>query len=281
MKPEVMLSRYIQHTKVTDPGHLAAYYTDLPDTIPELVKVVQGLLLHPFWANRYGVTLTDEQETHVQARLISRILELIISKEQAPIAETRTYDKRFIGNCRDFTVLLCSMLRHKGVPARARCGFGAYFRPGWYEDHWICEYWNGRRWVGVDAQIDETQSGILGIDFDVLDMPPGKFIPASQAWLLCRAGSEDPDKFGIFDMHGLWFIRGNVLRELAAFTDVEMLPWDVWGLMEKDEVEMPDADLALLDMVAEALNSGSEDIRRLYRKHAELQVPPHLMVAGI
>jgi hypothetical protein len=281
VKPEVVPSRYIQHTRVTDPAHLATCYTGLPDTIPELVKVVQGLLLHPFWANRYGVTLTDEQETHVQARLVSRILEVIISTEESPLTKTRAYDNRFIGNCRDFTVLLCSILRHKGVPARARCGFGAYFRPGWYEDHWICEYWNGRRWVGVDAQIDETQSGILGIDFDVLDMPPGKFIPASQAWLLCRAGSEDPDKFGIFDMHGFGFIRGNVLRELAAFTHVEMLPWDVWGLMEKDEGEMAGADFELLDRVAEALNSGSEDTHRLYQEHAVLQVPPHLVVAGV
>jgi hypothetical protein len=33
--------------------------------------------------------------------------------------------------------LTVALLRAAGVPARARCGFGAYFRPGWLEDHWI------------------------------------------------------------------------------------------------------------------------------------------------
>jgi hypothetical protein len=44
--------------------------------------------------------------------------------------------KRLVGNCRDFSTMLCAMLRHQGVPARARCGFGAYFLPNHYEDHW-------------------------------------------------------------------------------------------------------------------------------------------------
>ena len=44
------------------------------------------------------------------------------------------------------------------MPARARCGFGAYFRPGWLEDHWVAEYWDERdnRWFMVDAQLDAT-----------------------------------------------------------------------------------------------------------------------------
>ena len=34
------------------------------------------------------------------------------------------------------------MLRAKGVPARARLGFGSYFNPGYFEEHVLCEYWN-------------------------------------------------------------------------------------------------------------------------------------------
>jgi hypothetical protein len=49
------------------------------------------------------------------------------------------------------------MLQSQGKPARARCGFGRYFKAGWYEDHWICEYWNDEqgRWIMVDAQLDD------------------------------------------------------------------------------------------------------------------------------
>ena len=37
-------------------------------------------------------------------------------------------------------------------------------------------------------------------------------------------------------MHGLWFIAGNVIRDVAALNDHVMLPWDVWGAMsQKDD----------------------------------------------
>ncbi|WP_456781864.1 transglutaminase domain-containing protein [Bradyrhizobium sp. USDA 3315] len=37
--------------------------------------------------------------------------------------------------CRDFSLMLCSVLRHHGVPARIRCGFGRYFAPHPFHDH--------------------------------------------------------------------------------------------------------------------------------------------------
>jgi NADH-quinone oxidoreductase subunit H len=63
------------------------------------------------------------------------------------------------------------MLRAKGVPARSRCGFGAYFTPGFYEDHWVAEFFDGSRWRLADAQFDEFQRGRLRIGFDVTDVP--------------------------------------------------------------------------------------------------------------
>ena len=35
-------------------------------------------------------------------------------------------------------------------------------------------------------------------------------------------------------MHGLWFIAGNVIRDVAALNNREMLPWDVWGAHDPD-----------------------------------------------
>jgi hypothetical protein len=31
------------------------------------------------------------------------------------------------------------------------------------------------------------------------------------------------------DLRGLWFIAGNVVREVAALDKMEMLPWDQMG----------------------------------------------------
>ena len=70
------------------------------------------------------------------------------------------------------------------MPARVRCGFATYFTANPFEDHWVCEYWNDheRRWALADAQLDELQRAHLRIDFDVTDLPPGKFFNAAQAW---------------------------------------------------------------------------------------------------
>ena len=40
------------------------------------------------------------------------------------------------------------------------------------------------------------------------------------------------------DMGGLWFIAGNVVRDVAALNNMEMLPWDVWGAMAQPGEEL-------------------------------------------
>ena len=125
------------------------------------------------------------------------------------------------------------MLRSKGVAARARCGFGAYFAKDRFVAHWVTEYFDAAqgRWILADAQIDDRQRALFGIDFDTLDVPREKFLVAGDAWRLCRDGRADPQAFGVLDMAGLWFIASNVIRDVAALNNCEMLPWDVWGGM--------------------------------------------------
>ena len=105
----------------------------------------------------YGVDLPDERGDEIHLRPIEAMMERLtaLERETAPGAQIR--DRRLAGRCRDYTVSLVAILRAKGIPARARIGFGAYFNPGYFEDHQVCEYWNQvqRRWVLVDAQLDD------------------------------------------------------------------------------------------------------------------------------
>jgi hypothetical protein len=88
------------------------------------------LIAQPGWAQVYGWTIDKAREEDLQLRLVALMLGRILELDDRPLAATRSPDSRLVGNCRDHTILLCSMLRHQGVPARARCGFGAYFLPG-------------------------------------------------------------------------------------------------------------------------------------------------------
>ena len=180
-----------------------------------------------------------------------------------------------VGNCRHFTTLSCALLRRAGIPARARCGFGMYFEPGKYVDHWVTEYWNEaeHRWVRIDAQLDDVQRAAITPDFDTEDLPPGPFLPAGEAWQQCRTGRAEPADFGIFEFWGLWFVQANVVRELAALNKMELLPWDVWGAMTFQE-EPDAAVLTLTDTVAGVIAGGDVDaIRTVYEDSDDVRVP--------
>lgn len=265
---------------MTTPGALAPLLADLPHDIPALVRAVQGLVIHVFWAGRYGVALDDARRGEVQLRAVDRQLQRIVELDPRPLTEARDPACRLVGNCRDFSVMLTTMLRAQGVPARARCGFGAYFEPDHYEDHWVVEYWHAAegRWVLVDAQLDDLQQRVLGIAFDPLDVPRDQFITGGRAWRMARAEGADPDTFGIHDMSGLWFIRGNLVRDVAALNKVELLPWDIWGLayVEGGDEALSDEDMAALDEMA-ALSGGDvaafDRLRALYEADPRWRVP--------
>lgn len=70
------------------------------------------------------------------------MIDHVLTMDTRPLAAARPPEQRLVGVCRHFATLLGAMLRAKGLPARARCGFGSYFNPGYVDDHWVCEYWN-------------------------------------------------------------------------------------------------------------------------------------------
>ena len=268
---------FSQHGKITDPGRYADLYADLPSDVPSLVEVVQGLMVHIFWAERYGLNLPEERKAEVQLRSMKHRLQRTLELDSSPLIAPRPNERKIVGNCRDFSVTLASMLQSKDIPARARCGFGAYFLPEHYEDHWVCEYWSDaeQHWVLVDAQLDELQCDVLKISFDPLDVPRDQFIVGGAAWKMSRSGQADPDQFGIFDMHGMDFVKGDFLRDVAALNKVELLPWDCWGLMFNDYAALPPDDLIMLDRLADLTSANVPQfalVRQIYESDPRLRV---------
>lgn len=263
---------------MTQPGEYSHLLKHVPSGIPDLCKTVQGVILHIFWSEAYGVKLSEERKKEVNLRRVEEMLARITELDEQPINVARDTEMRVVGNCRDYSVLLCALLRYIGVPARARCGFATYFTRNKYEDHWICEYWNGEeeRWIRVDAQLDSLQVAYLNIDFDPHDLPTGKFVSGGEAWQLCRRGELDPDLCGIFDMKGLWFVQGDLVRDFMALNKLEVLPWDCNEFMGGPEVEVSPEDYLLLDKIAELITIGDTsfaDIRSLYESNERLHMP--------
>jgi hypothetical protein len=279
MAQQEILDYYARPAAMTEPGACAPLLEGLPREIPALAELVQGLLLHEHMAApAYGVTLSDERRAGSHLRSAEQMLGRIRERDSRSLSVARELDERLVGTCRNFSVLAVAMLRAAGVPARARCGFGAYFMPGRFVDHWVAEYWHDGqgRWVRVDAQLDRAQRELLRPDFDVLDVPHNRFLIAGDAWALCRSGAADPDTFGIHDMHGYWFIAGNLVRDLAALNKVELLPWDDWGAMPGPDDPIGAEQLALFDELA-ALTRDSDasfaELRARYEGDERLRAP--------
>ena len=276
----------------------------LTNDVRAICRVVQGILVHDNWLHHYGISLKPEQIYDQNSSYMEDLLDKVVELDNRSLAIARSPEKRVIGCCREFATLLCAILRHKGIPTRSRCGFATYLAyPGYYEDHWICEYWDSdeERWVRVDPQIDPFQQSLISADFSPLDVPDSRFLVAGQAWKQCRAQERDPERFGIAcppeqfglsTLYGLWFVRGNLLRDFAALNKVETVPfllrldkgltWDAWRLVAAKEEEVSKSEYALLDTMAELSldpDKAFREIRTLYTSQKELQ-PPEIILSN-
>lgn len=256
---------------MTELGPHAGELRDAGADLERAAGIVQGLLLHVAWAERYGVDPSG-REDEVQRRSVVEILDLAKRLDDRPLSVPRDVKARALGNCRHFSTLTTALLRAAGHPARARCGFATYFEEGKRVDHWVVEYHDGSVWKLADAQLDAFQRNVLSIDFDPLDVPREEFLVAGEGWRRCRTGEDDGGNYGIFDMWGLWFVEGNLARDLASLNKIELLPWDAWGVMLSGNSEHHRHD-ALLDEVAEVtVGAKFDEVRALYEDEL-LRVP--------
>ena len=280
--PPQIAAFYTRPGPMTDPGALDGLLKDAPSDIAGMVAYIQNLLLHVHWAPAYRMRLNEERQAEAHTRSVRDMLALMQRHDSRPLAFVRTLYQRMVGNCRHFSTFGTALFRRAGIPARARCGFGAYFQEGFHADHWVIEYWNGAAWQLLDAQVDAAQRAMLRLEFDPLDVPRDKFVIAFDAWRRCRAGTADPKTFGIFDQLGLWFIAGNLLRDFASLNGMEMLPWDVWGAMAKPDEDIAPEKFALFDKLA-VLTADPDahfaELRALYAADPALSVPPQVFNA--
>jgi hypothetical protein len=269
---------YVRPGTMTAAGRYAPLLEELPGDVAGLAAVAHGLLIHEHIAGAYGVTLAEEDRASVHLRPVEAMLEQIVARDGRPLGVAREPAGRLASNCRGFTVLMVAMMRAHRIPARARCGFGGYFTEGRFEDHWVCEYWDGGRWVLVDAQIDEPQRELFGIDFDVTDVPRDRFLVAGDAWAACRRGDADPSVFGLSQVNeaGDWWIASNLVRDAAALDNLELLPWDGWGAMPGPDDKIDEELAGLFDRLAALtlapdVNLGA--LHALVRSDDRLRVP--------
>ena len=277
MTQEESLAFYRSPGLFTDLDGFQGEVEGLPCDVAVIARTVQGLLIQEGLLGAYGVSLPAERIAEKQLHSSVAILARAMSLDSQAIVNPRVPERRVVGVCRHFATLFVALMRHKGAPARARCGFANYFAPGKHVDHWVGEHWNAMegRWVLVDAQIDDRQRELFRVTLDRLDVPRDRFLVAGDAWRTCRNGV-DPMTFGVAgtEMWGLVEVYGDLFQDLAALQNIELLPWGWYGLAtDKSGI----GETALIDRLAGISSSADaqafEELRSMIAKDDRLRPP--------
>lgn len=277
---------YRSQSEISDPGDYAYLFDALQDDLTSLCRAVRNVYIHYRAGNWLDIVIPQERLVEVDTRYCSRILKRVLELDPRPLTEERPPEKRFVGCCRDASLLLCAMLRHKGIPARLRYGFASYFRPfgpDFSVDHVVVDRYDGTGWKLVDPERYERTIDQGSRQVDTQDIPrdPQAYLSGGATWEHVRDDGADPMNYGVVPdvphLRGMPMIQGVTVIDIAMLNKQEMLLWDSWGLAFRAEEPTGD-DLALLERAAQLSAAAHDDahfeaIRLLYQD-ARLNVPP-------
>lgn len=274
-----LLEYYKETSAFTDLGYYKEFAKKLPDDIETLCLLQRMQIIHPvafreenirtktdcFWGNMTEVEVTRlEYEEDIFPTAQSMLAELL-RKDLEYSVKRKAKDKIHI-TCRGQAILLASILKAKGIPARARSGYAKYIKDdGIYYDHWITEYFEEKenRWKLVDAD-EHCPDHEMG--FDLNDVPYDKFLFGAEAWLGLRSGkykektilhSSNPITIGLkAAIRGLFYDFHSLMNDEIIFLHMPRY------ICEKD-YKLNNEELKELDSLAELMLKPNENFEKL------------------
>lgn len=235
MQKEI-LDFYLETSAYTNYYPFKEYYRTLPDDIEELSKLLCHQVIHRqelvrsylgkpnFYENKTELHRIKEEYPWYRNRCDDDILLTapaitaeLFRQDKRGFVMGREIKDRVVITCRYVAVLLASILKAKGIPARCRSGYANYFleeRKNIYYDHWIVQYYNKKenRWVNVDAD------NIYQVDFNQWDFPKKEFKWIAEVWLDVRREKDSHENY----IHGASF-NGMDNLAYALFFDFHSL----------------------------------------------------------
>lgn len=262
-----ILNYYLKFSPFTNPGcYKKRLEENLPNDVKKIGFLVRKQIIHRVTLKngnkgsnvdlKYGdmskVPWYRQPEDDYFPTAIAILAELY-RRDRRGFVKDRKEKDRLILTCRFVSILMASVLKSKGIPARVRSGFAPYFKGFGNKsvDHWINQYWNKKekRWVTID--VDGSLEDYL--EFDPYDTPRDVFDFSADAWLAVRAGKTDKAYFwnaGGFE--GLRVIAWELFYDFHCLMNNEIIylhqPKYIWGRFDKlTEEELKEIDdLALL-----------------------------------
>ncbi len=267
-----VLDFYCQYSSFTNPGKYEYLYEDLPDSLPALCQIIQKQFMHIVaeYPSYKDIMPGDSRYDITKYTTIESILETLYQKDSKGLTINRKPENRLVFSCQNYALMLASMLKHKGIPARVRYGHATYLIPDFHASHVICEVWNKteKRWMLVDPNIN------------MIDFSKDKFDFSNEAWLQMQNGAIDPNTFGFPGKYsGEGSITGKISADLASILGTEY-PLTMYSpIMEyyfEGEKQLPQEQIKILDSISELMQSLNAEnlskLQRIYNNTPEIQV---------
>jgi len=209
-----VLNFYKQYSSFTDPGEYAYLYKNLPDSLPELCLLIKSQFIHPYAElPKYRELIPKERwNEYINYPTVKSILEGLVTYNSSGLNKGRKPEDRLILGCRENAILLASILKYRGIPARVRAGHVTYLRPGFHLSHTICEVWNKNenRWMLVDPSMV------------MIDFSREQFDFSNELWLKMQNKEIATDQYGFPGRYsGFVSIVGKVCPDLASILGTE------------------------------------------------------------
>jgi formylglycine-generating enzyme len=266
------LNFYRQYSSFTDPGEYKYLYKNLPDSLPELCSLIKSQFIHPFAElPQYREQIPKERwnET-LKYPTVKSILKGLVSYDSRGLVKDRKPENRLVLACRENAILLASILKYRGIPARVRGGYATYLIPDFHTNHAICEVWNehDRRWMLVDPSTG------------MIDFSRDKFDFGNDAWLKMQNKEIDPNLFGMPGQHpGVLSINAIVCTDLAFVLGTEYTIYQYAPLLDylfKNNIQLTTEQIKILSRISELMKSlDAENLSKLqdiYNNTPQIQI---------
>ena len=269
---DTVLDFYRQYSSFTDPGEYKYLYKNLPDSLPELCSLIRSQFIHPYAElPRYRELIPKERwNESVKYPTVKSVLEGLISYDSSGIVKNRKPENRLVLGCRHNAILLASILKYRGIPARVRIGHVTYLKPGFHLSHTICEVWNknDKRWMLVDPGMD------------MVDFSREKFDFSNDLWLKMQNKEIDPNLYGIPGRYtGLISIVGKVNTDLASILGTEYPVYQYAPILEyafQNNNQLTSKHIETLNRISELMKSLNAEnlskLKEIYNNTPEIQI---------
>lgn len=294
MENKEILEFYKETSQFTDLGYYKDFAKNLPNDIEELCILQRMQIIHPvayndkdirnknncFWGDMTKVPITrlDYEEDYFPTAQ-SMIAELLRKNPDYNI-KREAKDKINI-TCRGQAILLASILKAKGIPARARSGFAPYIKyDGISYDHWITEYYDESEniWKLVDAD-EHCPDHEMG--FDLNNIPYDRFIFGANAYLGLREKSIQEDSI-LYSSDPVTLGMKAALRALFydfhALMNNEIIFLHIPKYIREKDFNLSEEEYRELDYLAELMLNPNKNFNEL--KEIWKNIPKYRIMSG-